>query len=272
MTNHSYNATGGRRIVHGTPLTPIRLLDDLAGSSFCVSYARPDQLERCIDLVGEGEILILDNGAFSHWRSGKGAIDRHAFWDWANAIQARCPQAVAVIPDVIEGSEHENLLELSWALREGLAAYPERTMSIWHMNESQDFLALQCKLMNFVGIGSCAEYDVARNRKGWPQRIQRYLEKMEQVRITREAIDAVHGRCPWIHLMRGLGLFHELPWADSADSCNVAVNHSSYRNKWGDDRVLEMADGIEVRIQNRAGGLPVQKFHWGEPVQKSEAA
>ena len=58
-----------RRIVHGTPITPKELLPSLAGESFCVSFADPRDLDRCIELVGDDQILILDNGAFSIWRT-----------------------------------------------------------------------------------------------------------------------------------------------------------------------------------------------------------
>jgi len=236
---------GGRRVVHGTPITPIRLLDSLAGRSFCVSFFNPEQLDRCIELVGDDQILILDNGAYSHWQNGGGAIDRDAFWKWANAAQARCPQAVAVIPDVIGGTEQENLIEMSWALREGLAHYPERTMSIWHMDESFDQLAIHLKLCNFVGMGSCQEFDVQRNRKG-------YLALIDKVRVAREAISATHDRRPWIHLMRGLGVFKDVAWADSADSTNVARNHCRLKASHGEDRVRELALRVEGPIQTAA--------------------
>ncbi len=75
-----------KRIVHGTPITPKRLLKQLKGCSFCVSYMNPEQLNDCIELVGEDQILILDNGAFTAWRKG---IELNAeWWDgfyaWAN--------------------------------------------------------------------------------------------------------------------------------------------------------------------------------------------
>lgn len=244
------NLDGGRRVVHGTPITPNRLLETLAGGSFCVSFAAPDQLDRCIDLVGDDEILILDNGAFSHWRAGRGAIDRAAFWDWACAAQDRCPNAIAVIPDVIEGSTEDNLIEMSWALREGLARYPERTMSVWHMDECQDTLATHLKLCNFVAIGSCAEFDVQKNRAG-------YLTVLERVYTSRRVIEATHGRCPWIHLMRGLGVFKDVAWVDSADSTNVARNHCRLADKYGDDRAAERARRIDGPIQAAAAAIPV---------------
>lgn len=230
-----------RRVVLGTPITPKKLLPSLAGSSFCVSFADPRQAEDCVRLVGEEEILVLDNGAFSIWRSGQGAIDRQAFWTWANDIQARSPQAVAVIPDVIGGSEDENLAELSWAVREGLAAFDERVMSIWHMDDPLEFLALQARLFNFVGIGSCADFDVQRNRRAYMKRIQEASDVIDQV-------EREYNRRPWVHLMRGLGVFADLTRFESADSTNVARNHSRYRDSHGDDRVRFMAERIRGQV------------------------
>lgn len=230
-----------RRLVLGTPVTPRRLLPTLAGSSFCVSFAEPRQIEDVIELVGEDEILVLDNGAFSHWKRGEGAIDRKAFWDWANEIQARSPQAVAVIPDVIEGSERENLFEISWALREGLAAFPERTMSIWHMNDSLEFLETQARLMNFVGFGSCAEFDVQRQRAAYMERIREASELIDQV-------EADYSRRPWLHLMRGLGVLGDLPRFESADSTNVAVNHHRLKDEHGDDRAAVLKSRVQAKV------------------------
>jgi hypothetical protein len=256
--------SGGRRIVHGTPITPNHLLDSLRGHSFCVSFANPDQVDRCVELVGDDEILILDNGAFTIWQCEQNPDRtlparlqfnspdeyRAAFWNWANAIQARCEQAVAVIPDVITGSEQQNLIEISHAIRYGLAEFPERTMSIWHMDESNDFLSTQCRLMNFIGIGSCAEFDVQKNRAG-------YLDKMREVGKVVAAIDAVHGSRPWVHLMRGLGVFKSVAWVDSADSTNVARNHCRYKEH-GNARAINFANRIAAPIQAAAMQIPLK--------------
>jgi len=229
------------RIVVGTPVTPKALFPSLAGSSFCVSHAAPRDLDRAIEFVGEDEILVLDNGAFSHWKKKKGAIDRNKFWSWANAAQARSSQAVAVIPDVIEGSERENLLEISWAIREELADFPERTMSIWHLNESLEFLETQARLMNFVGFGSCAEFDVQTKRADYLARIRDASQVLDQV-------EADHNRRPWIHLMRGLGVLSELTRFESADSTNIAVNHCRHKAEHGDDRAAFMKRRIQSQV------------------------
>ncbi len=244
---------GGRRIVHGTPITPGRLLDTMRGSSFCVSFAAPQQLDQCIELVGDDEVLILDNGAFSHWRAGNGAIDRFEFWEWANEAQRRCPAAIAVIPDVIQGDERENLIEMSWALREELSEFPERTMSIWHLDDSRDFLATQCKLCNFIGIGSTNEVDVQKHK-------DEYLRRIRMVYETVRAIEAVHQRRPWVHLMRGLGIMDRCAWVDSGDSTNVARNHCREKAKVGagDERALIVANRIERKIQIAADKIPLR--------------
>lgn len=241
-----------RRVVLGTPITPKRLLHTLEGSSFCVSHAAPEQLNDCIELVGAEEILILDNGAFSHWRQGKGAIDRAAFWEWANYASFRCPQAVAVIPDVIEGSEQDNLLECSYAVRDGFAEFPERVMAIWHLNDSLELLEKFARLFNFVGFGSCAQYDVQRNKPGYFARIKEASDVLDRV-------EAEHGRRPWVHLMRGLGVFAKLTRFESADSCNVAINHCRHKAKHGDQRAKFLADRIKGEVLAGARTAKVER-------------
>ena len=53
---------------HGTPISPRAELLTLAGRCFCVSYAAPQDVEVCHDI---GQSVMLDNGAFSFWRTGK---------------------------------------------------------------------------------------------------------------------------------------------------------------------------------------------------------
>ncbi len=261
----------GRRLVIGTPVTPKALLPSLGGSSFCVSFADPRDLDRVIELVGAQEILLLDNGAFSIWNTKRKIAAgrkvklpkrlqfadqgdyRAAFWAWANEAQDYSSQAIAVIPDVIEGSEEENLLELSWALRgpESMAWFPERTMSIWHMNDSLDFLVTQARLMNFVGIGSCAEFDVQKKRPAYLARLREASEVIDQV-------ERDHGRRPWIHLMRGLGVFGQAFRFESADSTNVAVNHCRHKAEHGDDRARFLADRVQADILAEAGEIQTE--------------
>lgn len=252
------------RVVHGTPITPKALLQQLRGESFCVSFHRPDQIEDVLPLVDQNGILVLDNGAFSHWKTTGGRIDRNAYWAWANEIQSRCEVAVAVIPDVIEGSEHENLLEASHAVRGPgkLAQHPERCMFIWHMNESLEQLKTACRLFNFVGIGSCAQYDVQKNRAG-------YLQRLQAAKAMIDYVELEHGRRPWIHLMRGLGQLKVALFANSADSVNLAVNHSRLKKQGVANRARVMSNRIRNEVARAASqsgsseALPTSNFSEG---------
>lgn len=228
------------RLVHGTPITPVRLLEQLAGESFCVSFAAPEQLEQCIELQDPEGILILDNGAFSHWRAGNGNIDRLAFFDWANEAQGYCPVAVAVIPDVIMGSEETNWLEAAIAVKE-LSDYPERLMFCWHMDDSLDQLKRAALLFNFVAIGSCAEYDVQKNRAG-------YLARLREASAVLDHVELFYGRRPWVHLMRGLAVLPQAPRFESADSTNIARNHCRTKHMVGPGHVYAMARRIRATV------------------------
>ena len=52
---------------------------------------------------------------------------------------------------------------------------------------------------------------------------------------------------PWIHMMRGLGVLDKIGF-DSADSCNVAINHCRTKKKFI-NHVREMADRIAAKVK-----------------------
>jgi hypothetical protein len=229
------------RIVHGTPITPARWIHELAGESFCVSHSDPRALDAVLRLQDPEGILILDNGAFSVWRSGRGSIDRDAFFRWANEVQYCSEVAVAVIPDVIGGKESDNWHEAAYAVHH-LSDFPERLMYVWHMTESLELLVRAARLFNFIGIGSCGEYDVERKRHSYRRRLKLALAALSHVHFA-------YRRRPWVHLMRGLGVYKDVIVADSADSTNVARNHRRGGDVPGHVRAL--ADRIAAPIHRR---------------------
>jgi len=234
-----------RHVIHGTPITPAHLLDQMAGCSFCVSFADPRQMERIIELQDPAGMLLLDNGAFSHWKKGKGQIDRVKFFDWANEIQSYDmggQVAVAVIPDVIGGSEEQNWLEAAYAVRE-LSEYPERLAFCWHMNDSMEQLKKAAMLFNVVCIGSCAEYDIQTNRKA-------YFERLREASAILDYVEHFHGRRPWVHLMRGVAVLKDAIRFESADSTNVARNHC--RTKGTPGHVKAMVKRITKPVHEAA--------------------
>lgn len=269
--------TKGPRLLHGLPITPKHLLEQLRGESFCVSFAAPAQLEKAIELQDPAGMMMLDNGAFSHWRAGKGKIDREAFFAWANEAQSQCDVAVAVIPDIIGGNEEENWLEAAHAVRGGsfglgLSDYPERLMFVWHMNDSIDQLTRACRLFNFVAIGSCAEYDIQKNRKA-------FLARLRHASAAIDYVEQVHGRRPWIHLMRANGVIASAIRFDSSDSTNVARNHC--RTKGTPNHIRQMADKIAAPVRAAASAAkfsrtyPTSNFSDApndEPVELRKAA
>lgn len=223
-------------VIHGTPITPKKHLDELDGHSFCVSYAHRGQLADASGLIPADGMLLLDNGAFTTWRQGR-SFDESGFWDWANEVMESVPQAVAVIPDVIGGSEEQNWLAAARAVRGGLAKYPERCMYIWHTNDSMEILQKACLLFNFVGIGSCEAHDIQRC---WRE----FYSRIREANAVIEYVDQFCGRRPWIHVMRGLGKASLFARFDSADSSNLARNH--WRHKGAENHVWQMARRIEA--------------------------
>jgi hypothetical protein len=87
---------------HGTPITPRVKLLELPGRNFCVSYADPRDVAVCHEI---GQSVMLDNGAFSFWKTGK-AVDWNGYIEWAEPWLDH-HTTWAVIPDVIDGDRRE---------------------------------------------------------------------------------------------------------------------------------------------------------------------
>jgi hypothetical protein len=249
-----------KRVVFGLPITPIRLIEQLAGQSFCVSFGTRSRLGRQLDdairLVDKDGILLVDNGAYSAWRSGaiksNGLFDDDfSYWDkfayWAADLLKRCPQAVVVLPDVIDGDEASNdaLMDEFTAqanLGLGLKIPMERTMPVWHLHESLDRLKrMVASGYSYLAFGSSGQYAKCGTPE-WHDRI-----KAAFAAIDEECSDGGEvNRRPWIHMMRAQSFADQYDF-DSSDSCNVAVNHC-YRKKDGEGHVQRMAERIANRI------------------------
>lgn len=256
-----------KRVVFGLPLNPANLLDQLRGQSFCVSYYHRDrlggQLQQAIDLVADDGILLIDNGAFSAWRNGESLDWDHwaRYAEWARSILAWCPQAVAVVPDVIGGTEQQN-----WELLNEFVGLvdPDRCMPVWHMHESLDYLRHIASTGPYVAIGSSGQYAKVGTAK-WHKRISVALRALDRCTVRRGMLR------PWVHMMRAQSEMHRYAF-DSCDSCNVAVNHNRWRKRHpGDGHVLRMASPIIRRAEascdgrERAGiDAPAIAAAWGE--------
>lgn len=205
---------------HGTPITPIAALYELGGRHFCVSHIRPDDVRRCHEI---GQSVMLDNGAFSKWKSGK-ATDWPAYYDWCDRW-LDYPTTWAVIPDVIDaGTQEQDALIREWP-------HGSRGSPVWHMDEPIERLLRLCDEFPRVCVGSTAEFRGVLS-PAWRRRADLFWD----------AVSHRHQRLPWLHMLRGmqLGGMH-YPFA-SVDSTDIAQNHSrAYESP------RKMADRLDAR-------------------------
>jgi hypothetical protein len=195
---------------HGTPITPAALLETLHGASFCVSYAAPEQVQRCHEI---GARVMLDNGAFSFWMAGK-ATDWPGFYAWAGEWLARCPSTWAVIPDVIGGScaENDALID-AWPLER------DRGAPVWHVHEPIARLVQLAGDWPRVCIGSSGEYRDP-GSPAWTARMDTAFNALLP--------DGGPPPCE-LHMLRGMRFSSwHYPFA-SVDSTDVARNHNRHR-------------------------------------------
>lgn len=236
-----------KQAIYGLPINPRHLLNELAGASFCISYATRDrlgsQLEDAIRLVGEDGILLVDNGAFSLHKKGVSARDEayiEGYEAWALDILARCPQAIAVFPDIIGGTVEDN-----WRLVCESQLPFDRAMPIWHMHEPISYLIHMCDAgFDYVGIGSSGDYWQVGSPK-WHARLTEALDAIEA--WERQGNDIR----PRLHMMRAQSQAH-LYALDSADSTNVAMNHCRYKSE-GEGYVGRFADRVSAKIKASSG-------------------
>lgn len=236
-----------KRTVYGLPLAPRSALAELAGASFCVSYAtRGDlgnQLEDAMRLVGRDGLLLVDNGAYSLHKRGEPRTEAYVdgFEAWATEILERCPAAVAVIPDVIDGDEFDNIDCVKDSLLD-----PDRAMPVWHLNESLEYLLWLCEGFNYVAFGSAGEYWKP-GTPAWHARVAEAFAAIDKWELESEGAFVR----PRLHLMRAQSMAHLYPF-DSSDSCNVAMNHGRYRGE-GTGHIGRFAARVDAKIQATAG-------------------
>lgn len=236
--------------VYGLPLNPRPALEQLKGASFCVSYATRaklgKQLDQAIELVGDDQLLLVDNGAYSAWESGTDTMNDESylegFADWANDILERCPQAIAVIPDVIDGSEEQN----AQLVNETMCMFDstERLMPVWHLHESINYLLHLCESFGYVAFGSTADKP---GSEKWHARIREAFDAIDRWEV--ESCGAYIR--PRIHMMRAQAYAHLYEF-DSSDSTNVAVNHNRQLRKSGEN-IAAFAGRVNAKIQASAG-------------------
>jgi hypothetical protein len=193
---------------HGTPITPVTALYELSGRHFCVSHANPQDVRRCHEI---GQSVLLDNGAFSKWKSKK-ITNWNSYYEWCEKWLS-CPTTWAIIPDEIDaGAQMQDALLNDWP-------FGHRGAPVWHMDEPINRLVRLTEEWPRVCIGSTAEYAMVLSDP-WKRRMNECWNE----------ISKRHKFLPWVHMLRGMqcsGL--EWPFA-SVDSTDIAQNHHRPQN------------------------------------------
>ena len=191
---------------HCGDIYPNHRLIEMAGRHLLISHAYPTAATIAHQI---SQSVLLDNGAFSVWRSGKKA-DWESYYEWAD-MWLDCVTTWAIIPDVIDGSEAEqDALIKQWP-------HGGRGAPVWHLNEPIDRLLALIETWPKVCIGSAGEYPEVGTDK-WHGRMTEAFNEVSK-----------RGRMPWLHGLRMQGVGHLYPFG-SVDSADVARNNNRKQN------------------------------------------
>jgi hypothetical protein len=199
---------------HGTPIggTKIDAARFLVGRHGLVSFVYQENLAEVLENC---QSFCLDNGAFSHWKAGKGEIDFDAYWKWCDDLSYHPCFDFCLIPDKIDGDESENIDRIMKWIRIGGHA---KGVPVWHLHESLEHLEWLVNNFEIVALGSSGNYSHPGTKRWW-KRIN------ESMRVICD--DLGRPKCK-LHGLRMLDpdIFTKLPFS-SADSTNAAVNQGS---------------------------------------------
>jgi hypothetical protein len=193
---------------HGTPISPVAALYELSGRHFCVSHAAPQDIARVHQI---GQSVMLDNGAFSAWKSGR-QTNWPAYYEWCEQW-LQSPSTWAVIPDEIDaGAQMQDALIREWP-------HGEKGAPVWHMDEPIDRLLRLIDEWPRVCVGSTDRYALVMS-SAWQWRMD---ETWNAVAKSRRFL-------PSLHMLRGMQLSgHRWPFA-SVDSTDIGRNHNRPQN------------------------------------------
>lgn len=233
---------------HGTPCGATRedVARFLSGRHALIPWVRSEDIGTAAEVC---QSFIMDNGAFTAWKSGSPISNWSEYYQWVDEWRRHPAFDWAIIPDVIDGDEDANdALLIDWPL--GNVGVP-----VWHLHESLERLTALARGWPRIALGSSGDWSTP-GTDGWWYRMA-------------EAMTAAcdeHGRpLAKLHGLRMLdpAIFHRLPLA-SADSTNAVRNSSNY-NRFGmytppnaSTRMAIIAERIEQH-QSAAIWIPREK-------------
>jgi hypothetical protein len=199
---------------HGTPIGGSRqdTARFLVGRHALIPFGRQDDVGPALEFC---QSFVLDNGAFTHWKQGKGQIDFDAYLDWVHSLYRHPGFDWALIPDVIDGAEEQNIELVNKWCRTGTRA---KGVPVWHLHESLEYLEWLVDSFDTVALGSSGQW-ASPGTGSWWHRVSQAMAVI--------CDDKGRPKCK-LHGLRMLDpeIFTRLPLA-SADSTNAAVNSGS---------------------------------------------
>lgn len=216
---------------HGTPCGGRRedVARFLAGRHALISFARPEDIGTASAVC---ESFVIDNGAFTAWKTGKPITDWTPYYDFCEEWYRHPAFDWALIPDVIDGNESDND-----ALIDEWPGHIEG-VPIWHLHESLDRLDRLSKCPR-IALGSSGQWPDPGAENWW----ERISEAMSVI-----CDSDGRPRCK-LHGLRMLNreICVAMPLA-SADSTNAVQNGTRKANQCGCNDLTGktiIADGIE---------------------------
>ncbi len=215
---------------HGTPITPVRILHELAGRHFCVSFADSRDIAVCHDI---GQSVMIDNGAYTYWQRNRiqnTVRTWSAYYTWVRPW-LDYQTTWCVIPDLIDGSEQENdAMIQEWCSKVGMLGF--RAAPVWHIHESIDRLWHLVAGWPRVCFGSSGDYAQVGSPR-WNNRMNAVFNEICRGSGTPPA---------WIHMLRGMSLSGSIYPFASVDSTDIARNHEQVQGRA--PRMAHSWDGI----------------------------
>jgi hypothetical protein len=201
---------------HGTPFsgTVYDILPFFKDRNFLISMQYP---QYGFVVKKEAARIILDNGAYTIWKKGKGCIDISKYTDFVKEYDYLDNYSWCFIPDTIEGTVSQNDKQIeTWLNLYG--SY--KSVPVWHYHEPLERLYQLSLEFPVVALGSSAEYSKIGDYK-WMER-------------TKEIFNYASTNFPKckLHGLRMLNkrIFTLFPYY-SGDSTNVGRNIEFYRRR-----------------------------------------
>lgn len=242
---------------HGTPISGscYDILPFFENRKFLVSFEYQSQL-KVVSKLSSG--FLLDNGAFSHWKKGKGTINVNRYKDFVQTYDTYRNYDWCFIPDIIDGAVKENDAMIGRWLN-SYGSY--KSVPVFHYHEPLERLAYLCEYFPVVALGSSEEYRDIGTPK-WHERTKEifklYDSKLQDTKL--------HGL-----RMLNKKIFTKYPYY-SGDSTNVGRNIMFYKDRHVIATRLEAAETLAKSIESHkslyTGDTTLEAIPWGSNLEK----